>query len=123
MYLIPGCTKISLVFTYISFYGIIVHKEASHLRWDERIMNIDDNEAYNDIIANAEYELIEAVRNYSKAFVQSSAENNGVPTINQIEKMWSKLDSETRNIFVNMISGSISSINESELISSKKENT
>ena len=86
-------------------------------------MNIDDNEAYNDIIANAEYELIEAVRNYSKAFVQSSAENNGVPTINQIEKMWSKLDSETRNIFVNMISGSISSINESELISSKKENT
>lgn len=91
--------------------------------WAEYIMNIDGNEAYNDTIANAEHELIEAVRNYSKAFVQSSTENNGVPTINQIEKMWSKLDSETRKIFVNMISGSISSINESELISSKKANT
>ena len=44
-------------------------------------------------------------------------------TIEQIENMWSKLDVETRNIFVNMISGSISSINESEIISSKKENT
>ena len=44
-------------------------------------MNINDNEAYNETIANAEYELIEAVRNYSKAFAQSSNENNGVPTI------------------------------------------
>ena len=92
------------------------------MRWDDCVMNINDNATFNDTIANAEYELIEAVRNYSKAFAQSSTENNGVPTINQIEKMWSKLDSETRNIFVNMISGSISSINESELISSKKEN-
>ena len=86
-------------------------------------MDINNNEAFNDTIANAEHDLIEAVRNYSKAFIASSNENNGVPTINQIEKMWSKLDSETRNIFVNMISGSISSINESELISSKKANT
>ena len=86
-------------------------------------MDINNNEAFNDAIANAEHDLIEAVRNYSKAFIASSNENNGVPTINQIEKMWSKLDSETRNIFVNMISGSISSINESELISSKKANT
>ena len=86
-------------------------------------MDMNNNEAFNDAIANAEYELIEAVRNYSKAFIASSSENNGVPTINQIEKIWSKLDSETRNIFVNMISGSISSINESELISSKKANT
>ena len=84
-------------------------------------MSIKNNEAFNDTIANAEHELIEAIQNYSKAFEESS--NNGVPTINQIEKMWSKLDSETRNIFAKMISGSISSINESDLISSKKENT
>ncbi|MCR4655750.1 MAG: hypothetical protein K5770_05910 [Lachnospiraceae bacterium] len=86
-------------------------------------MDINKNDAFNDAIANAEYELIEAVKKYSKAFAQSSVQNGGVPTINQIEKMWSKLDTETRNIFVNMISGSISSINESEIISSKKENT
>ena len=87
-------------------------------------MNINNNnKEFNDSIANAEHDLIEAVRNYSKAFIESSSENNGVPTINQIENMWSRLDSETKNIFVNMISGSISSVNESELIASKKENT
>lgn len=86
-------------------------------------MDINTNEAYNNTIANAEYELIEAVRNYSKAFQQSSSHNGGVPTINQIEDIWAKLDAETRNIFVKMISGSINSIEESELISSKKANT
>ena len=90
---------------------------------NDLIMDITNNEVFEETISTAEYELIEAIRNYSKAFIQSANENGGVPTINQIEKMWSKLDTETRNIFVNMISGSISSINESELISSKQANT
>ena len=90
---------------------------------NDLIMDITNNEVFEETISTAEYELIEAIRNYSKAFIQPANENGGVPTINQIEKMWSKLDTETRNIFVNMISGSISSINESELISSKKANT
>lgn len=83
---------------------------------------INANEAYNNTIANAEHELIEAVRNYSKAFLQSSAQNGEVPTVNQIENIWAKLDAETRNIFVEMIFGSISSLEESELIPSKKAN-
>lgn len=90
---------------------------------NDLIMDITKNEVFEETISTAEHELIEAIRNYSKAFIQSANENGGVPTINQIEKIWSKLDTETRNIFVNMISGSISSINESELISSKKANT
>lgn len=84
------------------------------------IMDMNNNDKFNDAIANAEYELIEAIRSYSKAFVQSATENNGVPTINQIENIWSQLDAETRKIFSDMISGSISSIDESDLISSKK---
>ena len=86
-------------------------------------MDYDKNEAYDKIITEAENELIEAVRNYSKAFVRASAENNGVPTINQIEDIWRKLDLETRDIFVKMISGSISTSENSSMISSKKENT
>ena len=85
-------------------------------------MDYDTNQAYNETIASAEDELIEAIRRYSQAFIASSENSNGVPTINQIEKIWSKLNDETRNIFVNLISGSISSVDESELISSKKEN-
>ena len=86
-------------------------------------MDINKNEAFKDALASAEYELIEALKHYSDAFSKSSSENGGVPTINQIEDMWSKLDSETRNIFVKMISGTISAIDESEYISSKKEST
>ena len=86
-------------------------------------MDIESDDKFSDTIANAEDELLEAIRHYSNAFKESATKNGGVPTINQIEDMWSKLDSETKNIFVNMISGSISSINEGELISSKKANT
>lgn len=86
-------------------------------------MDYDKNEAYDKIITEAENELIEAVRKYSKAFVRASAENNGVPTIDQIEDIWRKLDLETRDIFVKMISGSISTSENSSMISSKKENT
>lgn len=82
-----------------------------------------DKKAFSEAIALAEDELIEAIRNYSKAFAEASAENNGMPTINQIEDIWCKLDSETRNIFVKMISGSISAAEESSLIASKKANT
>lgn len=85
-------------------------------------MDINTNEAYNNTIATAEYELIEAVRNYSKAFLQTSSQSGGVPTIDQIEDIWAKLDAEARAIFLKMVSGSINSIEESELISSKKEN-
>ena len=86
-------------------------------------MGINDNDSFNETIANAEYELIEAIKNYSRTFTQAVTESSGIPTINQIEAMWSKLDTETRNIFVKMVSGSINSLDESELISSKKENT
>ena len=86
-------------------------------------MDKTNNKTFDEVIANAEHELVEALKKYSQAFIESSSQNDGVPTINQIESMWSKLNDDTRKIFVDMISGSISSINESELISSKKENT
>lgn len=90
---------------------------------NDRIMDNTNSKSFDEVIANAEYELVEALKNYSKAFIESSSESNGVPTINQIENMWLKLNDDTRKIFVELISGSISSVNESELISSKKENT
>ena len=86
-------------------------------------MDKTNNETFNEVIANAEYELVETLKKYSQAFLESSSQNDGVPTINQIESMWSKLNDDTRKIFIDMISGSISSINESNLIASKKENT
>lgn len=86
-------------------------------------MDINKNEALDDAVANAECELVEALKKYKEAFAQSANGNKGIPTIDQIEKIWSELDANTRKIFVNMLSDSINSTNESEMISSKKENT
>lgn len=47
-------------------------------------------ETHNKAIIEAEDELIEAVQNYSKAFLEASSKNDGVPTMNQIENIWSK---------------------------------
>ena len=67
-------------------------------------MDITSNEVFEETISTAEYELIEAIRNYSKAFIQSANENGGVPTINQIEKMWSKLKAFLRKEKIRMAS-------------------
>lgn len=77
----------------------------------------------DDVIAEAEDELIQAVRNYSDAINGVIEKNGNVPTINQMEDIWVKLNDETRNIFVKMVSGTVSAFNENELISSKKANT
>lgn len=86
-------------------------------------MTLYNNEKYTKVISDAEDDLIEAVRNYSRAFKSEAAKNDGIPTIDRIEQMWIKLDEETRDIFVNMISGQIQSFDEKELISSKKAST
>lgn len=86
-------------------------------------MTIDSNEKYIKSISDAEDDLIEAVRSYSRAFSAEASQNGGVPTIDRIEQMWIKLDEDTRKIFVNMISGQIQSVNEKDMISSKKANT
>jgi len=43
-------------------------------------MDTNINETFHNTIANEEYELLEAIKNYSKAFIQSSSENGGIPT-------------------------------------------
>ena len=54
---------------------------------------------------------------------KSGASENGVLPIDTVEELWDKLDKETRNNYVEAISKAINSINEAELIESKKENT
>ena len=54
---------------------------------------------------------------------KSGASENGVLPIDTVEELWNKLDKETRNNYVEAISKAINSINEAELIESKKENT
>ena len=69
-------------------------------------------------------EVNDAIDQFFQDYMKKSgASENGVLPIDDIEELWDKLDKETRNNYVEAISKAINSINEAELIESKKENT
>lgn len=55
--------------------------------------------------------------------IDSETKGDSFPTLGDIEKLWDELNAETRKTYMNMFSGMISSIDEKELISSKKANS
>ena len=68
-------------------------------------------------------ELEGAVDEYLESFRLRSDNGNSLPSINEIEDIVSELRSKTRDIYLSMISDSISSFDESNLIDSKKPST
>ena len=68
-------------------------------------------------------EIETAVDCYLENFKQKSSNGKSLPTINEIEDMLSDLKSKTRDIYLSMVSDSISFFDESELIDSKKGST
>ena len=82
---------------------------------------LDDQEKE---IKSAVMEKIEdAVDDYFEEYRLKSEDGKGVPTINEIEDILMKLNSKTRDIFLETVSEMISKCNETELIDSKKENS
>ncbi len=67
-------------------------------------------------------DLCEKVDQWISSFAEDTRDLSSFPTITQIEDSMLKLDSETRKIFLNMISDSLSNIDEKQMISSKKAN-
>ncbi len=76
-----------------------------------------------EIISCAQHELEERLNAFFDDFDNAGKGNNGVPTITQIEEILGKLNRETQNIFLKMLSNRINAIDESPLIESKKANT
>ena len=82
---------------------------------------LDDQEKE---IKSAVMEKIEdAVDDYFEEYRLKNEDGKGVPTINEIEDILMKLNSKTRDIFLETVSEMISKCNETELIDSKKENS
>ncbi len=67
-------------------------------------------------------QIEEAVDEYLSSYNDNSKGNKQVPTIDELEDMISELKSKTRDICLKMIRDSLNSTDESEMISSKKEN-
>ncbi len=70
--------------------------------------------------------LTDAIAAYSKEYADALRKaqiEEGVPVTFLLENLWKKINDQTRTSFVELVEGSIESIDESELIESKKENT
>ena len=75
----------------------------------------------NDLIADAQQELEYKLNEFFDNFDEAGKGSSGVPTITQIETIMKNLEQEARKTFLNMLSKRINSIDESELIESKKD--
>jgi hypothetical protein len=68
-------------------------------------------------------QIEESVKEYFISYNDKSKGSKQVPTIDEIEDMVSELKYKTRDIYLKMLGESLNNTDESELISSKKENT
>ena len=68
-------------------------------------------------------DLREQIGIFLDEFSKKTDNADGFLTMDDIETLFSKLDSETRKTYLNMLSGALDSIDEKELIKSKKANS
>ncbi len=71
---------------------------------------------------NAVQDIRDSVNKFLDQFDKKTANTSDFLTMDALEDLLKELDSETRKTYLNMVSDAISSIDEKELIKSKKEN-
>ncbi|MBR1685718.1 MAG: hypothetical protein IJ708_11330 [Clostridia bacterium] len=82
------------------------------------------NEERQELINDLKSKFGEYVEKYFEAFDSAGKKSTyGMPSITQVEELWQKTNKETRELLVSMVEDSINSVDESEIIESKKENT
>ena len=77
----------------------------------------------DEIIADAKRDIDEIIDQWGQTFAVDTKNLGSFPTISQLEKSLGELDSKARELFISMLSDSLSNINEKEVIASKKENS
>ena len=79
----------------------------------------DESELKSEIMDQLEG----AVDEYFASFKAKSNNDNALPTIDDIQVLLGDLKSKTRDIYLKMVSDSLDSFDDSDLIASKKELT
>ena len=82
-----------------------------------------DEEKLDEQLAQIKKGICEAVDAYGKELCEAKVNLRGLPIIYLFEEVWRRADSRTRKSLVDLVGGSIDSIDEKPLIESKKENT
>jgi CRP-like cAMP-binding protein len=67
-------------------------------------------------------EIERLIKESKERFRKGTREAENFVTIHEIERMWGELQSETSNIYTEMISELLRTVDESEIIRKKKEN-
>lgn len=80
---------------------------------------ISKKELAHDVIQD----LRDSVNMFLDQFEEQTTGTSDFLTMDKLEDLFRKLDDETRKIYLNMVSDSISSIDEKELIRLKKSNS
>lgn len=82
----------------------------------------DDISCRGEIKAEAVREFEDALEQFLDGFT-SKDDPNKIISISELENNWEKMNDETRRIFQKVMSKAISSLNEKDIVKSKKENT
>ena len=75
-----------------------------------------------EISVEAVQDIRDAINHFLDKLEAKTKDTDDFLTMDQLENMFSELDSKTRKIYLDMIADSLSSINEKDIIRSKKEN-
>ena len=81
-------------------------------------MKADDSKL--QISESTKSSINNAIDDFYNSFQKKTTNANSFMNINELEDLLSTLNSETRNIYLKMVSEMLSNIDESELIQSKK---
>ena len=84
-----------------------------------------NNTSINEIKNQVKDEFNDMIDEFFNTLVKKGNEHTDtkIPSLTEIETIWGELTSETRDLYSNMLGDAISQMDESEAISSKKENT
>lgn len=80
-----------------------------------------DNKIDDYSLRKAQIERL--IDEFKKDFKDKTSDADNFITMSEIEKMWGNLKSNTNNIYADMISNAIESVDEKDLIHKKKEST
>ena len=80
---------------------------------------------YNREMPGREYseELIRLIDNFKEKIKKGTSDADNFLTIGEIELLWSELRGNTSELYSDMLQELLSSVNETELIRKKKQNT
>lgn len=81
-----------------------------------------ETKSSKELSAEVFQDLQESVNVFLDEFAKKTRDLSSFLTMDQLETMFSELDSKTRKIYLDMVSDSLTSIDETDIIRSKKAN-